>query len=187
MPRLLLDSDQLSVLTGPDCAGCQIATYADLVTPGLVELAGGRLVVIDRGQGDPLGRATVADIEPGVLSVEAGVVLIRQWLAEGRQGVTAYHDRSLDTQVTGALGNTECFRWISTLDGTMRPDVPRADVVQFAGAGELGFHADASIVWNPAWQRPSWTTTGSLAGKVKAALDSAVIDVDALIRAAAGM
>jgi hypothetical protein len=154
MPRLLFDSDDPHVLLQPFLAGCSVATYADLLTPSLVKQFGPRLIVIDRGHGDPLGLATVADIEPGLLSVAAGAAKVHQWLSEKRPGPTAYHDRADWAAVSSALAGTSARHWVSTLDATCSPNGQRPAAVQILGADHLGFHADLSVVWDDTWHAP---------------------------------
>lgn len=168
MPGLMFDSDDPSVLLQSFLSGCRIATYADLVTPAILSEAGARLIVIDRGQGDPHGLATVADIEPGALSVADGTNRIRQWIAEDRPYPTAYHDRDIWAQIDGALGGLPYHHWVATLDSTMSPDGKRPDVVQFAGASAVGFHADVSVVWNDEWRAVPGLPTAAQVAKVKA-------------------
>ena len=151
MPALMFDSDDPVVLLEPFLEACRIATYADLVTPTLIRAAAGRLVVIDRGLGDPHNLATVADIEDGALSVAAGAAKIRQWHEEKRPYPTAYHDRNLQAEVDAALTGVPANNWVATLDGTLVPNGYRRAVVQFADAAVLGFHADVSIVWDDGW------------------------------------
>ena len=151
MPALMFDSDNPAVLLTPAAEGCRIATYADLLTPSIVAAAGPRLLVIDRGSGDPLGKATIADIEPGILSVAEGAAKIRQWISEGRRYPTAYHDRNLAADVSGALAGVHYWTWLATLDGTVDPAGYTAHVVQAFPSTAIGFHADMSIVWDDAW------------------------------------
>lgn len=180
MSMLLVDSDEPAVLASPQFDGCLVATYADLLTPELVAGYGARLAVINRGLGDPLRMSTIADIEPGALSIDQAVEMIKQWNAAGVPYPTAYHDRAIDGEVTAALGGQRCYRWIATLDGTLVPDVPRYDVVQFAGAATVGAHADLSIVWNSAWHPQS---SGPSAGEIR----QVKIIADALAKQAAAM
>lgn len=151
MPRIMLDSDQPAVLLEARFADVLIATYADLVTPEIIAAAGPRLVVIDRGAGDPHDLATVADIEPGLLSVAAGAEKIRQWDAEKRPFPTAYHDRADWAAVNEQLTGVAYHHWVATLDGTLVPNGFYMAAVQFQGAAALGFHADISIVWDDSW------------------------------------
>lgn len=171
VPGLLFDSDNPGVLLSPACQGCRIATYADLLTPSIVAAAGGRLIAIDRGHGDPLNRATIADIEPGLLSVAEGADKIHQWIAEKRPWPTAYHDRALSAEVSAALSGVPYSTWLATLDGTIDPPGFAATAVQFAGAAQVGFHADVSIVWNDAWNP---IPAGLAASVVKAVKDRAL-------------
>ncbi len=169
MISLMFDSDDPVVLAGPEFAGVRIATYADLVTPKMYAAAGGRMKVIHRGLGDPHNLATIADIEPGCLSVEAGAQLIRQWHQENRHQPTAYHDRNEWPAVTQALAGVPYFTWVATLDGTCSPNGHRPDAVQILDASKVGLHVDMSVVWNPAWfPLPSGPTEAQVT-QVKAA------------------
>lgn len=167
MPELMLDTDQPALLAGPQFAGCRVATYADLVTPAMLTAYLGRLVVIDRGRGDPTNTATVADIEPGLLTVAQGVAKIKQWNAEHRQFPTAYCDRNDWPAVDTALAGVRHYDWIATLDGTILPNGKRPTVVQAWGEAAVGFHADMSIVWDTSWHpiRPyvDWARVNQLA------------------------
>lgn len=180
MARLMFDSDVPSALADSRCAGCLVATYADLMTPAIVQQFAGRLVVIDRGRGDPMNLATVADIELGCLTITQGAAKIRQWESEQRQLPTAYHDRNdwsaVDAELTGVAHST----WISTLDGTLAPDGKFPQAVQFAGERTLGFHADVSVVWDAGWHPIGPTVTYHQLAGIKAALVSVQAQVAAL-------
>lgn len=151
MPRLMIDSDDTALLLQPRFAGMTLGAYADIVTPEQVAQAAGRMVVIDRGLGDPHAIATVADIEPGAHTVESGAALVKQWDAEHRPFPTAYHDRAQWEAVNAALEGVKFAHWVATLDGTLVPSGYYMAVVQFAPAAVLGFHADMSIVWDDGW------------------------------------
>lgn len=172
MTMLMADSDEPVVLASPQFDGCLVATYADILTPELIAGYGPRLVVIDRGLGDPHHMATVADVENGALSIGAAVARVKEWNAAGVPFPTVYHDRAIDSEMTAALGSERCFRWIATLDGTLVPDVPRHDVVQFAGAATVGLHADLSIVWNPSWHPQAAGPTAGAIRQVKIVADA---------------
>lgn len=187
MPALMFDSDNPAALLGGQAAGCRILSYADLATPQLVSLGAGRLGWIDRGLGDPMGLATIADIEPGALSVASGAARCKQWLAEGRHYVTAYHDRNDADAVTTALAGAAVYRWWATLDGTLRPGPGRVDAVQFAGAAELGFHADVSAVWNDAFRPLPAGASATAVAAVKAALNVSLSAEAGLERAIAAL
>jgi hypothetical protein len=162
----MFDSDDTTIIAGPHCAGARVATYADLMTPALAANLRGRLAVIDRGTGDPMKLAHIADIESGALTVAEGAARVRQWHAEGRTFPTVYCDRNDWPAVTAALTGVPHSTWIATLDGTLLPDGKRPDIVQAFGAAAIGFHADMSIVWNDAWLpvRPAvtWTQVSEL-------------------------
>lgn len=166
MPELMLDTDNTALLASPAFTGCRVATYADLVTPQLLTAFLGRLVVIDRGRGDPHNVATVADIETDLLTVAQGVQKIKQWNTEHRPFPTAYCDRNTWPTVDQALAGVPHYDWIATLDGTLLPLGKRPAVVQFVGEAGLGFHADMSIVWDETWHpiRPavSWASVAAL-------------------------
>lgn len=151
MASVMFDSDDPAALAHPLCAGARVATYADLLTPAIVEQFTGRLVVIDRGQGDPLNLAHVADIESALMSPATGAAKIRQWSGEGRPYITAYHDRAQWAVVDAVLGDLHPWNWVATLDGTANPAGKWPAVVQIADETKLGFHADLSIVWNELW------------------------------------
>lgn len=151
MPRIMFDSDNPQVLLDARCEGSLIATYADLITPAIVTAAGPRLVVIDRGHGDPHNLATVVDVERGLLSIADGVAKLRQWSAEGRRDLAAYHDRNTEPAFTQAAIGLHYVRWIATLDGTADFNGQYPAAVQCIPAAWLGFHADASVVWNDQW------------------------------------
>lgn len=183
MPALMFDSDNPAVLLSASCEGCRIATYADLLTPAIVAAAGGRLLVIDRGHGDPLNKATIADIEPGLLSVAQGAAKIRQWKGEGRPYPTAYHDRALEGEVTAALSGVPFWTWLATLDNTLHPGGYGAAAVQFAGETALGFHADVSIVWDDRWNPLPLGPAASAVSAVKLAANRALSPLSALEQA----
>ena len=155
MPRLMFDSDKPLDLP---ITGDLLATYADLI--GAAELATLRhrwrgVVLIERGLGDPLGLASVIDIEAHA----EGVGAARPWLTRkhgaGVHYLTTYCNRATVAAVDAAVHGLPHWRWIATLDGTahiagMAPGHHPA-AVQCLNAAMLGFHADASVVWADAW------------------------------------
>jgi hypothetical protein len=149
----MFDSDNPDVLAEMHRTGeLQLAaTYADLVTPALAAQFGHDLLVIDRGQGDPHGLATCADFERGALTaIHAGA-----WWDEhhDRGDLTVYANRDTMPALIRALGpHRPAWRWWATLDGTMRIDRNPGAMVQFAGTDMTGFHADATIIYNPRWR-----------------------------------
>jgi hypothetical protein len=165
----MFDSDDVAVLASPEFAGCRLATYADLVNPKMFTAAAGRMKVIHRGLGDPHQLATIADIEPGCLSVDAGAALIRQWVSEGRHQPTVYHDRNDWAAVDAKLQGVAYHTWVATLDGNCSPDGRRPDAVQILGAAKVGLHVDMSIVWNDRWFPLPSGPTEAQADAIKAA------------------
>lgn len=173
MTRVIFDSDQPAVLVNPAKAGVLVATYADLLTPAIIAELGPMLLVIDRGQGDPHGLATIADIEQGLLSPATGAALIRQWVSQHRAFPTAYCDRSLRAAVASELSGVPYHEWIATLDGTCNPDGNRPAAVQILGADKVGFHADLSIVWADNWHPAAAGATAAQVAAVRSALAKA--------------
>ncbi len=151
MPSLMFDSDDPSVLAESIFNENRVATYADLLTPALVAKFAGRLVVIDRGHGDPLNLAHVADIEPGALSIDEGVAKVKQWTTEGRRYVTGYVNRSERAAFQAAAAPLTPFVWVATLDGNMDVDDQYTALVQFAPTTSFGLHVDTSIVYHEGW------------------------------------
>lgn len=148
---LMFDSDNPAVLADPMFSGCRVATYADLMTRELVAFFGARLLVIDRGNGDPLNIAKVVDVESGALSIASGAAKIRQWNTEGRGHVGVYCSRSNRAELVAACAPVRPYEWIATLDGTMDPDGGYPSAVQFAGEDKFGKHVDVSIVYDEGW------------------------------------
>jgi hypothetical protein len=151
MAGLMFDSDDPAVLSNPLFAGSLVATYADLMTPAIVSEFVGRLVVIDRGHGDPMSLAHVVDIESGAVSVAAGAAKIKQWNAEGRGHIAAYVDRADWDAVLSACLPVKPYMWIATLDGTLNPSGKWPTAVQFGSASTIGIHVDVSIVYDETW------------------------------------
>lgn len=147
----MFDSDDPAVLELPIFNDSRVATYADLLTPQIVAKFGRRLAVIDRGHGDPMNLAHIADVERGVLTIEQGAAKIRQWVSEHRPWVTAYVNRSNRDAMKAALGTIDPFWWVATLDGTMNVQDSYTALVQFAGEASIGLHVDVSVVYHTAW------------------------------------
>ena len=153
--RLACDSDQLDALLPTPL----VFTYADLI-PDQAALAalrarlqGSEVALIDRGLGDPLGRANVIDVERGTFAVSQ----VRGWFAAKRRAgvrfLTAYASRDTWAAIdaTAALPSG-AWRWYATLDGTMRIPGHEHTMVQFAPAAVVGAHCDLSVVWNDAYR-----------------------------------
>jgi hypothetical protein len=151
MTSLMFDSDDPSVLMNNLLNGCRVATYADLLSAELVSQFAGRLIVIDRGHGDPMNLAHVVDIESGAYSVDTGAAKIQQWNKEGRGHIAAYVDRADWNAVLTLCLPVKPYMWIATLDGTLDPSGKWPTAVQFNGASTIGIHVDVSIVYDETW------------------------------------
>jgi len=161
MIRLMLDSDNLLDL--PAGIAPLLATYSDLLPThaALNQLADrhpdSEVILIDRGLGDPLGLASVADVETGSLSVSR----IREWhsrkTAQHIQDITVYCSRDWLPAVEGALSGLAWFKWLATLDGTCAlpgfTPLRAPAAVQCFSAAMLGIHADGSLVLEDQWHR----------------------------------
>lgn len=148
---IMVDSDSPEALGNNLFYNCRVATYADLLTPAIVSQFAGRLVVIDRGHGDPMNLAHVVDIESGAFTVAAGAERIKEWNSVGRGHVAAYCSRSDWEAVLSACLPVKPYMWIATLDGTLNPDGKWPNIVQFAGEAAIGIHVDVSIVYDEQW------------------------------------
>lgn len=151
MTTLMFDSDDPAALGTIQMVPARVATYADILTPAIVAQFGSRLAVIDRGLGDPLGRAHIVDIEPGAHSVESGAAAIKEWHNQGRQFLTVYVNRDNWDAVLAACLPVRPYSWVATLDGTLNPNGKFPHLTQFAGEQQLGMHADVSVVWDEGW------------------------------------
>jgi hypothetical protein len=151
MPSIMFDSENLTALLDPRLAGCRVATYADLVTPELVRKLQGRLKVIDRGWGDELGLATIADVEPGLLTVAEGAAKLQQWHSENRPRPTGYCDRATWPEFRAAAAPLKPWWWIATLDGTGNPLGEFPAAVQLLGEAAVGLPLDLTVVWDDHW------------------------------------
>lgn len=151
MTSFMFDSDNPAVLANPLFDGCRVATYADLLTTQILAQFGARLVVIDRGHGDPMNRAHVVDCESGAVSVAEAGDKVRQWNSEGRGHVAVYCDRADWDAVLSACLPVKPYMWIATLDGTLDPDGKWPSAVQFDGETTIGIHVDVSVVYDETW------------------------------------
>lgn len=154
MARLMFDSDSLSVLLGLHADLC--ATYADLLDAAKLaqlETHYGAVVIIDRGLGDPLGKASAIDVESGAVSPAQAKAKLEDMHARDIPWPTVYANRSTMPEVDAACQGIPYWRWYATLDGTMRIAEHPYSTVQFAGAGSTGIHADVSVVWDDQWHR----------------------------------
>ena len=181
--RVMLDTDTPLMLKP---LAAILATYADLIDAAQLaqlEVAWGQVVLIDRGLGDPLGKASVIDVEAHA----RGAAAVPGWYdakhAAGVKHPTVYADRSTMPAVDTAAGARPISRWYATLDGTAfgpghTPGIAPA-AIQILGAAQLGYHADLSLVfedgWNPApaaaapgWLKQCTADASALAAVLKA-------------------
>jgi len=188
MIRLMLDTDKplgLTVTTG------MLATYADLADAPLVahlSRTHGHVVWIERGLGDPLGLATILDVEGGAVRPAQAPVWYDRRHAQGAKSLTVYCNRSTLAEVDTEMGPRNFYRWVARLDGIsavpgFTPGKSPA-AVQIMGAAALGFHADASLVFQDAWQP---TPRAHLSPDDSAAINTAEAHIQAALAALAGV
>jgi len=103
--------------------------------------------------------------------------------AAGTRNLAIYCNRSTLPAVNAAMGSRTFYRWIATLDGTMRPGGTAYDAVQFAGASLAGINADISIVWNDKWHPVPAAAWASEALTQAKSLLAAVTSLEQLIAA----
>ena len=151
MIRLACDSDRLSSLVET----AVVLTYADLVpTHGELLALEARFPhsevgLIARGLGDPLGLATIADIEAGALAPAAMPDWFAKKRAEGWSCVTGYGPRTLLEQTAQLAGPHGWWRWFASWGSTLQvPGHPDA-MVQFDN--DVIEHVDWSMIRNPNW------------------------------------
>jgi hypothetical protein len=153
--RVLLDTNVLSALD-PACE--LLATYSDLVPdPAALEakFPNSHLIYIDRGLGDPSGKASVADIETGALTINDVPGWLDRKEAAGIKYRTIYESRGEIDAIQAAAGKRTFWHWVATLDGTAFIARFRAlhgpAVVQILPSSKLGYHADLSLVFEDGW------------------------------------
>lgn len=155
MARILFDSDNIDAIP---LNADSIAVYADQVTKYqdlVTRWPGASINLIDRGLGDPTGRANIIDVETGARKPAD----IPGWYDTQNKSnipyLTAYCNRANLDAVNAAIGSLPIWRWVATLDGTLHiagwqpPSGPAA--VQFANSSMAGFHVNVSIVWRNDW------------------------------------
>ena len=155
----MLDTDQPGQLTATGIRADLLATYADLIShqsQAELESEWPQVAYIDRGTGDPLGLASIIDVEKGTHRPADAPGWYDRQHARGIKYLTVYCNRSTLPAVNAAMGKRKFFRWVATLDGTVHVPsftpgkTPAA--VQCLGAAALGFHADLSLVYEDWWQ-----------------------------------
>jgi len=187
--RVMLDTNDLSALD-PACE--LLATYSDLV-PNPAELESkfphSRIILIDRGLGDPSGKASVADIETGALTIQDVPGWLDRKKTEGIDFRTIYESRGEFDAIAAAAGHRSFWHWVATLDGTAFINRFKAlhgpAAVQILPSSKLDYHADLSLVFEDGWNptRPSLNRSG-LRREVNAAISSASSAVSDLHRIA---
>lgn len=135
-----------------------ILTYSDLLTDTRefeAEHPGQQVRYIDRGLGDPGGKATIIDIETGARTIRDLVPWYEQKLANHLTYITMYVNRSNIVAANAALGSRPINRWVATLDGTLHVDgftpMEWPALVQIADSARTGINADLSLVMAPGW------------------------------------
>jgi hypothetical protein len=153
--RVMLDSDVIGDLDGH----CElVATYSDLATDYEAlqdQFPHSVVVLIDRGLGDPTGRASVADVQTGAMTVDQFPAWYDRKHKAGVRYLTAYCNRSTLAALDAVLGNRKPYRWLATLDGTCHIDgfqpLHGPAAVQILGANSVGVHCDLSLVMEDGW------------------------------------
>lgn len=160
MIRVMFDTDDLGVLRSLRGVAPFLATYSDLL-PDLTafdalqaELMPSKLLLFDRALGDPTGLASLADVEPGAMTIGQLPAWKDAKVAAGIPYPTGYCDRN-DLPAVLAIVRTGLWHMVATLDGTSyisgwQPAHGPA-VIQILGEQSLGFHADMSIILEDRW------------------------------------
>lgn len=175
MQRIGYDSDVIDDIP----ADAEVAlTYSDLV-PTRAELIKLEqrwpvVVLIDRGTGDPTGLASVLDVERGAATVAQAPGWYDERVKAGIRWPTIYVNRANMAAVNAAMAGRMFYRWIATLDGTMRVAEHPAAMVQFAPASAAGqpgtgWHADATVIRQSGWH----PAPGPNVAKLRSALEAA--------------
>lgn len=176
--RFMIDTDDLSLLTGHVEL---LATYGDLVTDLAQlqhEFPNSTIILINRGLGDPTGKTSVADIEPGAMTIAQALAWYDEQRSKGIEFLTTYHDRNDAPAVASAFAGRPHFNWDATLDGTAHiagyHPLEGPAAVQCLSATMLGYHADGSLVFRDDWHPTRQSVnTGTLKTDVNAALSRA--------------
>lgn len=151
MIRLACDSDNLDALLPTPV----IMTYSDLI-PSAGAMAGlherfprSVILLIDRGLGDPTGRASIADVERGALTVTQLPAWWDQKHAAQIPFLTVYASLDRIPEVDDALGTgRNHWRWIASWQaGIGVPAYPSA-MHQFVNGKLLSARVDLSAVLN---------------------------------------
>lgn len=170
--RLMCDSDRPSELERAAFA----ATYSDLLpTQSHIDalqarLGATKLIIIDRGLGDPTGQASVADVERGAMTPADLPAWRERKRADLVSFITVYHSWSLLADVLAALGGEAMWHWIARW-GHLTATTPGLASVQFASASMLSSACDWSVVHDDRWHPeagPGERVTAALANITRA-------------------
>lgn len=192
MIRVMADSDDFASL--PHNVPI-IGTYADLITSqaALDTLRAGHpgqeLVFFDRGLGDPLGLATIIDVETGSHSVPDVPGWLDRKTLQGALNLTVYSDREQVNAIDHVLGDRRPYRMVATLDGTLfiggYQALGQPAIVQFASSQLAGVHADISLVYEDGWHHAAGSVNmaavASDARACQVAISAAAGDITRLI------
>lgn len=173
MWRMMCDSDNPADLLPTELA----ATYTDVITTQAqwlelrARLPRTKILLIDRALGDPLGLATIADVEAHAVSGASLRAKITGWINDRRPYPTAYHDLSRAAEISRDLAGVAHWRWLAW-PGHLEAGGHHPAAVQFEWSTTLDRHVDLSVVhdpgWNPTTTHAAWVT-GALSG-VRAAI-----------------
>lgn len=169
MIRTAIDSDRLDIIMACNGLAPILLTYSDLVPVFEVlqsKLTHSKLVLIDRGLGDPSGQASVADIETGLMKPADFPGWLDKKHAAGIDDLTSYCNRSTLPEVDNAAAGKTFYRWVATLDGTCSisgfPSLRGPAAVQILPAASVGIHADLSLVFEDQWNATSEITAAEI-------------------------
>jgi hypothetical protein len=158
--RLACDSNNPDALIETDI----VLTYSDLIPhEGAHQELKARfprsvVELIDRGLGDPTGRATILDVERGARSPSQAPGWFDDKHQAGLRWLTVYASLVTMRQVDTAMGKrTGWWRWFAYWgNGLVVPGHDHA-AIQFASDKMLGARVDLSLFPNPAWHpTPLW-------------------------------
>jgi hypothetical protein len=154
MIRLACDSNDLGALIETPI----VLTYTDLIPDDRAHKAlkarfpQSVVELIDRGMGDPTGRATILDVETGAATPLHAVGWHAHQHAAGLRWLTIYAtlDNMRTVEEIMSPGD-DWWRWFARWgNGLEIPGHPHA-AIQFASDIMLGARVDLSLFPNPAW------------------------------------
>lgn len=164
---LLVVSDDTELLGHARFERCLVATYADLLTPALIERFPDRLLVLDRGRGDPLGCACVAFMAPGGLSLADGIDRLREWDAAGKVGTVAYVPRHLSYEHAAVLTGLKPLWWTARGRNWAGPDGQQAAIADLPGRSRPAGRVRLAAVMDTGLRALTSTPTAEAAGVIR--------------------